>query len=191
MTKIDIRHFRDGDAGDISTIICRNLREVNARDYPPDVIEDLATQFSPEKIIVLSRQREMFVAEVDGRLAGTAALARDDRTSEERYVCLTVFVLPEHHGSGIGSRPMDRVETLAQKKGAGVLHVPASITALPFYRKRGYVEVTTAQPNANESWVWMTKSLAGATRSNKPPGQAARSTAPAVAPPAGQEAHQP
>ena len=81
---IEIRHFQDGDAAGLSTIISRNLREENSQDYASDVIESLVGNFAPDKIIQLSRQREMFVAEADCAVVGTASLARDKRTAEEK-----------------------------------------------------------------------------------------------------------
>lgn len=166
---ITIRPFRDADAGDISTIVCRNLREVNSKDYASDVIEDLVCRFTPDKIMRFSREREMFVAEADGRVVGTASLARDNRTQDEKYVCLTVFVLPECHGAGIGKRLMERVEEAARSRGAKVLQVPASLTALPFYRKRGYAEDESAPFDPKEGDVWMIKALGGSEGSNSLP----------------------
>jgi GNAT superfamily N-acetyltransferase len=157
--RISIRHFQDADATDISKIICRNLLEVNARDYSPEVIEKLVAHFTPDTITGFSRQRDMFVAEVNGVLVGTAALARDDRTAEERYVCLTVFVLPEYHGKGIGRKLVAQVEDVAQAKGAKCLQVPASLTAVQFYRKLGYAEDPSAPFNPGEECVFMTKPL--------------------------------
>jgi GNAT superfamily N-acetyltransferase len=162
---IEIRRFRDSDAEGISTIICRNLREVNGKDYPAEVITKLLGSFTPEKISKVSRQREMFVAETDGVVVGTASLARDNRTTDVRYVCLTVFVLPERHGNGIGKMLMDRVEEAARRNGAATLQVPASITALPFYRKRGYAEDASAP---KEAWIWMTKVLGGSKHDTCP-----------------------
>ena len=101
----------------------------------------------------------MFVAEADRAVVGTASLARDNRTAEEKYVCLTVFVLPECHRSGVGKRLMARVEETARGRGARALQVPASVTALPFYRKLGYTEIPTPEPNPKEFVIWMSKSL--------------------------------
>ena len=158
---IEIRYFRDSDADDVSTIVLRNLREVNSKDYPSEVIEDIASCSLPEHYISHSRQqyRETFVAETEGKVVGTASLARDNRTTDEEYICLTVFVHPEYHGKGIGRALMERIEDAACGKGAKVLHVPASITALPFYRKLGYIEDATAQFNLKGHPISMTKAL--------------------------------
>jgi len=136
----EIRPFRECDVQAVSTLIRRDLLEVNIRNYPLDDMRKLCEVFSPEHIIEYSRQREMFVAEAEGQIVGTAALARDNRTTDEQYVALTVFVLPNFHGRGIGSMLMDRVEQAAREKGAEVLRLPASFTAVEFYRRLGYTD---------------------------------------------------
>jgi len=155
----EIRPFEAGDEATISTIICRCLREVNALDYPPDVMENVVRFFTPEKIARYPRSREIYVAESGGLIVGTASLARDNRTAEEEYVCLTVFVLPELQGAGVGKALMARVEEAAREKGANDLQVPSSFTALPFYTKLGYTEVSIPNPNPDEPFVWMAKPL--------------------------------
>lgn len=153
-----IRKYRTGDETQLSKIIIRCLREVNARDYPSATIEELVPRFSPENIAGFASDRQMYVAESSGVVVGTASLARDNRmTDEERFVCLTVFVLPERQGSGVGSALMARVERAARDKGARGLQVPSSITALPFYEKLGYRPRSTRKPSPNEHWIWMIK----------------------------------
>lgn len=151
---INIRPFKDSDAVEISSIVCRNLREINSKDYSSEKIENFVNYFTPDKIIQYSLQREMFVAEVNGKLVGTASLAKDNRTDDEKYICLTVFVLPEKHGLGIGKKLMEQVEETARNKDAKILHVPASRSALQFYRKQGYKEDNKEK---EEEHIWMSK----------------------------------
>lgn len=155
-----IREFRVGDETALSTIICRCLREVNSADYTSEVIEEHAKSFTPEKIArFLDEGRRVFVAESDGTVTGTASLARDNRTTEEEYICLTVFVLPEHQGTGVGRALMERVERAARGKGAVNLQVPSSITALPFYTRLGYTPVSDREPKVGDHEVFLTKRL--------------------------------
>ena len=151
-----IRLFKESDAMAISNIICRNLREVNYKDYSCEEIEKFASFFTPSKVIEESKNREkMFVAESKGILLGTASLVRDNRTKEEKYVCLTVFVLPESHGLNIGKRLMQQVEEAAKVKRAKEMQVPASLTALDFYKKLGYKEISSLE----DGHIWMHKKL--------------------------------
>lgn len=156
---ITIRPFRDGDATEASIAICQSLREVNAKDYPAEEIERLVSCFTSDALISFSQEREMFVAEMGGAAIGIASLARDNRTDAEEYVCLTVFVHPDWHGQGIGKKLMDRIEETARLKDVAHLRLPASFTALPFYRKIGYSEDPQYPFNPAEGVVWMMKVL--------------------------------
>ena len=130
---MQIRLFQDKDARAVSEIIRKCLREVNSKDYPPSVIRYMCRFFTPGRMKKNSRDGTVFVAEEDNRILGTASL-KDD-------MVLTVFVLPKHHGRGIGKRLMEKVESTAKRKGYSSVKVPASLTAVRFYRKFGYVRL--------------------------------------------------
>ncbi|SLM01703.1 GCN5 family acetyltransferase [Actinoplanes sp. SE50/110] len=64
-----IRSFRPADAAAVAALIARCLREVNSRDYPPDLIDRMCAHFTPERMIELSGIREIFVATSTARAA--------------------------------------------------------------------------------------------------------------------------
>jgi len=129
----EIRRAVPDDAGDISGVILRALKETNARDYPPHVIAAVAANFSPERVLAQLARRQAYVAVVQGAIVGTASLDGD--------VIRSVYIDPVHQGKGIGAQLMDVLEALAREQSVGTLGVPSSITAEGFYRKRGYVFV--------------------------------------------------
>ena len=45
-----VRAAQKADATQIAALVARTLREVNARDYPADVVEKLAGELSPRVI---------------------------------------------------------------------------------------------------------------------------------------------
>lgn len=51
---------------------------------------------------------------------------------------LTIFVLPEYHGKGIGSKIIETLEQDELFMRAKRIEIPASITATGFYKKFGY-----------------------------------------------------
>ena len=51
---------------------------------------------------------------------------------------LTIFVLPEFHGQGIGRHIIDTLESGELFLRAERIKIPAPITAVEFYRKKGY-----------------------------------------------------
>jgi predicted N-acetyltransferase YhbS len=129
----EIRLARDGDAEDVSRVILRALRETNARDYSPEIIERLALNFSPSAVLELMRKREVFVAVVEHQIVGTASL--------DGKAVRSVFVSPDAQRRGIGRLLMGEVERVAHEIGVKILMVPSSVTAEPFYSKLGFKAV--------------------------------------------------
>ena len=50
----------------------------------------------------------------------------------------TIFISPEHQGKGIGRKIIETLEKDKYFLRAKRIEVPASITAVPFYKKMGY-----------------------------------------------------
>ena len=125
-----IRPATADDAGAVSLVILRALRETNAGDYPQSVIARVESSFSATAVRRLIAGREVFVAVVQGRIVGTASL--DGSTVR------AVFVVPDLQGRGIGRLLMARVVESGRDKGLAALLVPSSVTAEPFYAKLGF-----------------------------------------------------
>ena len=128
-TQVEIRRATAGDAEAVYEIVLRSLRETNARDYPASVIDRLVLTL-PEGVASKLEEWHAYVAVVDGRIVGTASL--NDRTVR------AVFVHPDYQGRGIGTELMNSVENAASVQSESTLSVQSSITAQPFYAKRGF-----------------------------------------------------
>ncbi len=79
----------------------------------------------------------MYVACEDDTVLGCGAIAGYYGSTEES-ILLTIFVLPELHGKGIGREIIRALEDDAFFHRAKRIEIPASITACDFYRKLGY-----------------------------------------------------
>jgi N-acetylglutamate synthase-like GNAT family acetyltransferase len=128
-----IRQFRKDDARQVSNIIRKCLKEVNSKYYPKKVIVYMCNFFSPSKLLEHSKNRTIFVAVENNKIVGTASL--------KESTILTVFVDPTIHKKGIGTKLMDKIETLAKKKGYKTAELQASLNSSEFYKKRGYKNV--------------------------------------------------
>lgn len=128
-----IRLATTDDAQAISLITIRSLRESNAQDYPPDVIARVEQTFSPQGILGLMAQRQVYVAKVGQQVVATASLDKD--------VVRSVFVDPRYQGRGIGRQLMAVIHSVAINAGLKSLRVPSSITAEGFYASLGYEKV--------------------------------------------------
>jgi N-acetylglutamate synthase-like GNAT family acetyltransferase len=132
----DIRPAQAGDAAGISRVIIRALRETNAKDYTPDIIARVELSFSSAAVERLIDQREVFVAEMDNRVVGTASL--------DGHALRTMFVLPDVQGRGIGRLLVQRIERVARERQLAILTVPATVTAEAFYARLGFTAVREA-----------------------------------------------
>lgn len=131
-----IRPWRDADADEVSALIARTLRESNAKDYPPEYIEQNVGAFTPEFL----RSRtwcHMYVVEESGKLIGCGGIAPYYGKRTES-ILLSVFVHPGHQGRGLGRRLVETLENDEFALRAERIEVPASITACEFYRALGY-----------------------------------------------------
>ncbi len=132
MTKdVVIREFTFADADKVSALIRNTLLISNTADYDYKVIRNLESTFMPEKIKALSLRREIFVCERDNRICGTISL--------ENNTIFSFFVAPDRQMEGVGTQLLEYVENLARRRGTRRLYMAASITAVSFYRRQGYV----------------------------------------------------
>ena len=136
-TDVNIRRFGDGDADEVSRLLARNFIEVNSRDYGTEAMEKLAAHHNAEWVRGIASDSHMYVFERKDRIVGVGSIAAY-WGSETESIILTVFVLPEFHGKGIGRTIIRTLEADELFTRAGRIEIPASITAAEFYRKFGY-----------------------------------------------------
>jgi GNAT superfamily N-acetyltransferase len=152
-SRIRLRKARRAEAEAISRMILRAVEVSNARDYQPAVIAALTAKHSAPEVLRRMRERLVFVAMIDGELAGTVSLAAERVHS--------VFVDPSRQGRGVGAAMMAFIEKLAHRQGRERLSLASSLTAVNFYRKLGYEgSQREVRPGGIET-VLMSKALLG------------------------------
>ncbi|MBV8764429.1 MAG: GNAT family N-acetyltransferase [Hyphomicrobiales bacterium] len=125
-----IRKARPDEACSISRLIVRTVTETNSRDYAPAAIEGLVAEVTAHKVARRMEERLVYVALVSGKLIGTASLSPERVNS--------VFVDPSYQGRGIGTKLMAFIEKMALRQRRSSLTLFSSLTAVSFYRARGY-----------------------------------------------------
>lgn len=146
-----VREFDERDAEAVSRLIRDNLIEVNSRDYDGKVIDYMCDLFSPAYLREIARERAVLVAEVNGRVLGVVSLNGDE-------IC-TLYVSPEAHGQRIGGRLLHEIEDVALSRHLHVVYLSASLTAVRFYEKMGYVSLEREESEYfGPAWI-MNKSL--------------------------------
>ncbi|MBR4346714.1 MAG: GNAT family N-acetyltransferase [Oscillospiraceae bacterium] len=134
---MEIRRFRPEDAQETAQVIAKTLRVSNSRDYPEKFIEQNIVSHSAEELIKASNERHMYVICDGDRIIGTGGIAGYWGSLTES-ILLTVFILPEYQGKGLGRKLIETLEQDEYFLRAQRIEIPASLTAVQFYRKMGY-----------------------------------------------------
>ena len=131
---ISIRPAGKEDFDSIQRIFASAIRGLAKDHYTCEQIEVWAERLDRESFTASIEAGKVFVAEYDGEIAGFAQI--DIPTGEVG----SIYVSPEYAGRGIGSEMMIFVEDLASSHGVNSLFLRASLNAVPFYKKAGFVE---------------------------------------------------
>lgn len=126
---MNIRNYHPSDCGELAELFYDTVHTVNARDYTPEQLDAWATGN-----VDLAQWNESFsmhhtvVAEEAGTIVGFGDM------TPEGYLD-RLYVHKDFQGRGIASAICD---TLEERSPAPVFTTHASITAKPFFEKRGY-----------------------------------------------------
>ena len=132
-----IRRFTENDAETVSAMIIRTLNTSNSKDYSEEAINTLEEQTQPSHISERAAWTHFYVVEENDTIIGCGAIG-PYWGSETESSLFTIFVLPEYQGKGVGRKIIETLEQDAYFLRAKRVEVPASITAVNFYRKLGY-----------------------------------------------------
>lgn len=134
---MEIRRFQLKDATETAGVIAKTLKISNSKDYPKEYIEANIVSHSAEILIERAKEGHMYIVCDDSQIIGCGAIAGYWGSTNES-ILLTIFVLPEYQGKGIGTTIIETLEQDEYFLRAKRIEIPASITAVEFYRKMGY-----------------------------------------------------
>ena len=98
-----IRRIEPEDAGNVSALIVRTLREVNTKDYSREYIENDVQKLQPKDILERAKWTHFYVVCDEDKIVGCGAIGPYWGKVDESSL-FTIFVLPEYHGQGIGRK---------------------------------------------------------------------------------------
>ena len=128
---VKARRFKKEDAKEVRNLIIRNFLEINSKDYGLSAMETLAKVYDEEKVLNVAGYAHMYVFEFEEKIVGTGSIS-SFWGSETESILLSIFVLPEFHGKGVGRKIINTLETDEFYVRASRIEIPASNSLIPF-----------------------------------------------------------
>jgi putative acetyltransferase len=134
-----IRLYVPHDIDDLMELFRDSVRQVASKDYSPAQVQAWAPD-ELDRDLWLERRgsRPTWVAVIDGRIAGFTDLEPDGHVD-------MMFVHPDFQGRRVASSLLRHAEAEAVDLGLKRLFTEASITAKPFFERRGFRELAEQQ----------------------------------------------
>lgn len=138
-----IRRARTDDLPALRTLFRLTVCTVNRRDYSEEEVEDWACcgDDTTRWQRWMAAYRIFVLTDSTGSLLGYTAVS-------EAGELHALFVHPQHLGKGVATRLLERAEAEAYAAGARCIVTEASLTARPFFERRGYRTVRRQQRKA-------------------------------------------
>ncbi len=137
MLRVDhfrVRLYRSSDCAAVIAVFLSAVCDVSARDYTPDQINAWA-QADLEQWEERLNSRQAWVAVHDDAIIGFTELEPDGHLD-------TMFVHADWQGVGVASALLNCATDAARSHGVARLFTEASITARPFFERRGFTVVS-------------------------------------------------
>jgi GNAT superfamily N-acetyltransferase len=131
--EITIRRAIERDAGELSQMICDNAKTLLAPHYTKQQWDIFITYYSPETLRNKISEQNIFCAELNGVIVGSAGLDND--------FVVGFYTHLKYLNQGIGTIMMKHLEAVALDKNVKEIHLAASPVGLKFYLKNGWRKV--------------------------------------------------
>ena len=137
MKKIEVRRYIDGDETAICEIVKKAVLSENIKDYSKTAIEHLVESHNEDLIKRRANAFHVYVLTDEEKIIGVGMIGPYwDSLTESSF--FTIFLDPQYKGTGLGRKIIETLEADEYFKRAERVEIPASITAVEFYRHFGY-----------------------------------------------------
>jgi putative acetyltransferase len=139
---VEIRSFHASDIDEIVTLFFDTVHTINRRDYSQEQLDAWApAEEMKQRVTSWAESMSLnttYVAVVEDIIVGFS-----DMTDGGHLYRL--FVHKDYQGLGIASALVEKLEAEAVRRGLTELDTDASITARPFFERRGYRVVSSQE----------------------------------------------
>ncbi len=129
-----LRPYEEGDLQAVVSLFYDTIHSVNLKDYTPEQADAWAPK-EPDmsRWQKLLKEEDTWVAVQDGRIVGFA------NRNGDYFDCL--YVGKGYQRRGVAKALAERIEGRAAAEGYTRIRTDASLTARPFFERRGYIVV--------------------------------------------------
>ncbi len=134
-----IREFQNSDTEEIMQLFYDTVHRINIRDYSSEQVDAWAPKdMDYEEWSDRLQSKMTYVAEEEGKVIGFAELETTGHIG-----CF--YCHADYQGSGVGTQLINQIQLIAKNLGIQKLFAEASITARPFFERRGFRVITPQQ----------------------------------------------
>jgi N-acetylglutamate synthase-like GNAT family acetyltransferase len=127
-----IRKYQETDTEMIMNLFYHTVHEINIRDYSQEQVNAWATKtMNYEYWLERLQIKQPYVAEIEGEIVGFVELEADGHI--DCFYCHS-----QYQNQGIGTELLNYIEDIAKSRNNQKLYAEVSITAKPFFLKRGF-----------------------------------------------------
>ena len=142
---MQIRAATHEDVPALSRLIERSIRQLNAKEHSAESMELVCALFTEERLHLDLQRRDMFILKNHEQPIGTISHGGGKLHS--------LFVEPEQARRGYGSQLVCHIEDFARSRNLQKLSLNASLTAIPFYEKLGYIKLNEFRVDFGSMWA--------------------------------------
>ena len=137
MSEIKVRRYQDGDEFAICDVVRKDVLAENIKDYSKEAIAHLIESHDEELIKRRASKFHVYVLTDVDKIIGVGMIGPYwDSLTESSF--FTIFIDPSYKGQGLGRKIIETLESDEYYQRADRVEIPASITAVEFYRHFGY-----------------------------------------------------
>ena len=138
-SELRVRRARAEDVPVVAEIHRRSILELCAQAYPPEVLQGWVDGRPPDRHRQLFEQKHMVVCEREGEVLGFGIV------DLEGSRVFAVYVAPTAARAGVGRLLLAALEDAARAAGLVRLELHATLNAVPFYERSGFIAERTTR----------------------------------------------